>query len=137
MRRSGQPKGKKGKHVFFIGSFYMKKINAREVLEQFDNDTELFKTVVDQFNEELPRYVKQLSEACEKKNWKEVHQLAHKIHGAAANFLENPVRELSKQMEVLAQRNQTGGLQELSKHLETHSKELLTHLKKMKTTKAA
>jgi hypothetical protein len=44
----------------------MKKINAREVLEQFDNDTELFKTVVDQFNEELPRYVKRgTSEVCE------------------------------------------------------------------------
>lgn len=115
----------------------MKKLNLQEVLTQFDNDTELFKTVVDQLSEELPKYVKQLSEACEKQNWKEVHKIAHKIHGAAANFLENPVRELSKQMEVLAQRNQTGGLQELSKHLEAQSKEFLSDLKKAKVTKAA
>ncbi len=115
----------------------MKKFNPKEVLQQFDNDYDLFETVVDQFNEELPKYVKQLAVACEKENWKEVYQIAHKIHGAAANFLENPVREISKQMEVLAQRNQTGGLVELSTHLETHAEELLATLNKIKSLRAA
>ena len=115
----------------------MKKFNPQDVLEQFGNDMELFETVVEQFNEELPRYVKQLTDACEKENWQEVYKMAHKIHGAAANFLENPVREISKQMEVLAKRNQTGGLQELATHLESHAKEFLNTLNTMRTTKAA
>lgn len=115
----------------------MKHLNVNELLSHFGDDTELLQQVVYEFCREVPHQVKLLKKACEANNWSEVYRLSHKIHGAAANFLKNPVSEIAKQMEVLAERNQTAGIAALSKHLEHSTNELCKELNQLTFDKVA
>ncbi len=115
----------------------MNKSKQKELLGHFDNDLQLLQQVLYEFSRETPHLVKALTEACETENWSEVYRLSHKIYGAAANFLENPVCELAKQIEVLSQRNQTSGLLALSKHLDAQSKTLIGELTSLDFKKVA
>lgn len=106
---------------------YEKRENKNYIdLKQLQNDFAfskgLFERLLKIFVDNYPKYMQNLQDAIEEKNYKNIYQWAHTLKGSAANLKLELVKDLSKELE-------DAGSKEESIDYETKFEELLSILK--------
>ncbi len=74
-------------------------IDIQQLKNDFAFSKGLFERLLKLFVQNYPKYMKNLQDAIEQKDYKEIYQWAHTLKGSAANLKMELIKELSKEIE--------------------------------------
>ncbi len=107
-------------------------IDLKEVLERVQQDKELLLELLGIFLEDCPIKIAAIKEALPKKDFKQLHELAHSMKGASGNLSAKSISAHFLQIEQTAKNNDVSGIAECVVHIEKELQELRTYLEKLK-----
>jgi len=97
-------------------------------LERLDNDEELLADIIALFLDEAPAQLTALVEACRRRDWPVLADIAHKLKGMAGHFCAGTIVDFSAKLEYAARNAQTSDLEKMAEDLITATGKLIGHL---------
>lgn len=112
------------------------KVPVDKILDNFDQDYDLFESAIQSFLDDLPNRLKEIQVALAANDPKALREAVHAFKGAASNFLADQVVSLAQQIEDLAKRGNIKDTVALIDKLfplaDALRRELKSHLKQQK-----
>ncbi|MGB8658405.1 MAG: response regulator [Candidatus Zixiibacteriota bacterium] len=99
-------------------------LDIQDALNRFGGDEGLFKEILGEFLNYLPRQLRTLEEAIEKGDARLVEREAHSLKGAAGNLSAKGIADLALKLELLGRSGDLGGAEEIIGNLNTECKRL-------------
>lgn len=112
-------------------------ISLSEILKKFDNDFEIFRTVVGVYLGDYQNYVAGIERCFKSGDGKDLEEAAHLLKGAANNFSSTLVTAVAEQMEILGRENKVKEASMLFDQLAMESSQLAETLSEFISERSA
>ncbi|MBI3602429.1 MAG: Hpt domain-containing protein [Candidatus Omnitrophica bacterium] len=107
-------------------------IDLADVLERVQNDKELLLELLDIFQEDFVGKRQALAEAIAKKDFTTMKEVAHSIKGSSGNISARRMHETCSQLEQLAKTNNSIGMEDLLKAIDSQFEAIKANAIKLK-----
>lgn len=112
-------------------------IDLKDVLDRVQDDKELLLELLDIYIEDFVSKRTALGEAITSKDLTKIKEVAHSMKGASGNISAKRMYESCLKLEQLARANDTNGLEDLAKTVDSQFEEIKANAAKLKKEFAA